>query len=86
MSLVLIISAHNTDKEYPRIYKVLVFYWILIGLSQVALFIQDISVAMSSTVDKVKERSTLDSVMIISKLKEKRGNDQDIELEDVAKT
>lgn len=48
------VAGQNADIQYPDIYRVLVFYWITVGLSQLAFIIKDISHVMSSEVDNVK--------------------------------
>ena len=50
--------GQNPEIHYPTIYKIMVFYWIILGLVFLATIIQEISDAISSRVDKIESDST----------------------------
>ena len=56
--IILCIPGQNPEIVYPTIYKIMVFYWIILGLIFLATIIQEISDAMSSRVDKIESDSS----------------------------
>ncbi|XP_072032423.1 potassium channel subfamily K member 2-like [Amphiura filiformis] len=52
------VAGQNPDIRYPAVYKIMVFYWILFGLVYLAIIIQDISDAFSSSVENFEKRQS----------------------------
>ncbi len=49
-------SEQNTKNDYPDVYVVMVYFWIIFGLSYLALIIQQIGKILTSTGKVVQER------------------------------
>ncbi|XP_072036139.1 potassium channel subfamily K member 10-like [Amphiura filiformis] len=59
------VAGQNPDINYPKIYKIIIFYWIILGLVFLAIIIEDISDAMSSHVEKIQGKLRLVFLAII---------------------
>ncbi|XP_072036161.1 potassium channel subfamily K member 10-like [Amphiura filiformis] len=50
------VPGQNPDIVYPAIYKIMTYYWIILGLVYLAMIIQDISDALTSQVEKTQPK------------------------------